>query len=147
MRDRAAPSSPRFFSSRWFAITAFRAADISVRVIDVRSLVRVGTREKIPKTGKGSKMESKSREPRGGMRARSRHGAELTPLAGQRQKPESGVREFKNKKPAWCVNLRQNRLVFGVKVREFKNFEYFSTLIINDLGAPDCLLLKEYSEP
>ena len=45
MRDRAAPSSPRFFSSLWFAITAFRAADISVRVIDVRSLVRVGTRE------------------------------------------------------------------------------------------------------
>ena len=68
MRDRAAPSSPRFFSSRWFAITAFRAADISVRVIDVRSLVRVGTMEKIPKTGKGSKKESKLREPRWGMR-------------------------------------------------------------------------------
>ena len=39
-----------------------------MRVIDVRSLVRVGTREKIPKTGKGSKKETNLREPRGGMR-------------------------------------------------------------------------------
>jgi len=30
--------------------------------------VRVGTREKIPKTGKGSKKETNLREPRGGVR-------------------------------------------------------------------------------
>lgn len=58
-----------------------------------------------------------------------------------------GVREFKNEKPAGCVNLRQKRLVFGVKVREFKNFEYFAPLMFNDLDVTDCLLLKECSEP